>query len=109
MKNPYKVIKSRYITEKATVLQELQNNSSNRCVAKCKTPKYVFIVDPLANKKEIAEAIETIYSAQNVKVRAVNTINVKSKPKRMRGRPGVTPSFKKAIVTLEPGDNIENV
>jgi large subunit ribosomal protein L23 len=110
MKNPYDIIKERYITEKAAMLGRLQSAESNRSVARCKTPKYVFIVDQRANKAEIAEAIESIYSERNIKVKKVNTLQVKSKPKqRRRMRPGGTSSYKKAIVTLSPGDEIENV
>jgi len=110
MENPYDIIKSRYITEKSSVLEQLHTSVSNRCVAKCDTPKYVFIVDVNANKHEIASAIEMIYREKNVKVTHVNTINVKRKPKRRgRGRLGATAAFKKAIVTMEPGDTIDNV
>jgi len=110
MRNPYEVIKKRYITEKATVLEQLQNNQSNRSVARCKSPKYVFIVDDNANKAEIATAIEAIYKEKNVKVMSVNTMIVKPKAKRRgRGRMGATSSFKKAVVTLEAGDAIDNV
>jgi large subunit ribosomal protein L23 len=104
------VIKSRYITEKATMLEQLQNAESNRCVERCKSPKYVFIVDRLANKREIAQAVETIYKEKNVKVTKVNTLHTKRKlKKRGRGKPGMTPSYKKAIVTMEPGDVIDQV
>lgn len=110
MKDPYDVIKQRYITEKATVLEKLQDGEGNRSLARCKTPKYCFVVNRTANKKEIAEAVETLFKEQNVKVVAVNTINVKPKQKtrgRGKGRPGGTASFKKAIVSLEAGDKIE--
>lgn len=110
MKNPYDVIKSRYVTEKATVLEGLHGAESNKSVARCKTPKYVFVVDRQANKKEIAEAVETIFKQQKIKVVKVNTIQAKRKTKRRgRGRPGETAAFKKAIVTLEEGDSIDNV
>lgn len=108
MSNPYTIIKSRHITEKSKVLQELKNSESNRSVRRCKNPKYVFVVDQNANKKQIASAIEEIYQEQKIKVISVNTIQVKSKPRRVRGRPGHKPSFKKAIVTLEEGDNLDN-
>lgn len=108
MKNPYDVIKSRYITEKATVLGELQNATSNKSVARCKSPKYVFLVDLEATKPEIAYAIETIYKEKSVKVTAVNTLRIKGKQKRRgRGRLGATSTYKKAVVTLEAGDTIE--
>lgn len=109
-KNPHHIIKSRHITEKAMVLQELKNVKSNPSIARCESPKYVFIVDRNANKRQIASAVEEIYREQNVKVVAVNTINVKSKPTRhLRGKNGRKSAFKKAIVTLEPKDSLDNV
>jgi large subunit ribosomal protein L23 len=106
-KSPYDIILSRHVTEKSRVLEQLQFNTSNPCVKKCDTPKYVFIVDRRANKREIAAAIEEIYSEKKVKVISVNTITNKPKERRMRGRAGMKAGFKKAIVTLEAGDNIE--
>ena len=106
-RKPYHVIKSRYVTEKTTVLENLQNVNSNRCVSRCNKPKYVFLVDKKANKAEIASAIETIYSEKKVKVRKVNTINMKPKKRRVRGFKGFRAAFKKAIVTLESGDSID--
>lgn len=108
-KSPYQIIKHRHITEKAQVLQNLKNAKSNPSVARCNSPKYVFIVDKNANKRAIAKAIEDIYKDQNVKVVAVNTITVKAKPRRVRGRMGVKPGFKKAVVTFAPEDNLDNV
>lgn len=108
-KNPYEVIKHQHVTEKANMLQELKNSKSNPCVARFELPKYVFIVDRNANKKEIAQAVEEIYSEQKVKVVSVNTLNVKSKPRRVRGRQGNKSAFKKAIVTLEKDDNLDKV
>lgn len=110
MKDPYEVIRARYVTEKATVLEQLHTSESNRSLAKCDSPKFVFVVSIGANKAEIASALEEIYKEQKVKVTKVNTILMKSKPKRRgRGRPGRTAAFKKAIVTMEPGDSIDNV
>src|SRR5579872_6600201 len=107
-RNPFAIIKSRHVTEKARVLEELQNNSSNPCVKKCDTPKYVFVVDKKANKQEIAAAVEEIYSEKKIKVLSVNTLHAKPKGRRVRGREGVTSGFKKAIVTLQAGDKIED-
>lgn len=56
-RNPYDIIKSRYMTEKTNVLANLQKAESNPCVKKCKTPKVVFLVDKKANKQEIARAV----------------------------------------------------
>ena len=59
--------------------------------------KYVFKVDKKATKPEIAAAVEELF---NVKVAAVNTMNMKRKPKRLRYSTGYTAEWKKAIVTL---------
>jgi len=66
--------------------------------------KYTFIVDKKANKTEIKNAVENIF---NVKVEKVSTMNVKGKPKRVGRFEGRTPSRKKAIVTLKPGQKIK--
>ncbi|NCO32773.1 MAG: 50S ribosomal protein L23 [Armatimonadetes bacterium] len=66
--------------------------------------KYTFKVHPDANKIEIHKAIEEKFK---VKVLKVNTINVPGKKKRMGRFPeGRTASWKKAIVTLAPGQKI---
>ncbi|MFI5342663.1 MAG: 50S ribosomal protein L23 [Chlamydiales bacterium] len=108
-KSPYQVIKHQYMTEKSMVLQALKTAESNPSVKRCKSPKYVFIVDPLANKQEIAQAVEEIYHDEGIQVVSVNTINVKAKARRVRGRAGFKKAFKKAIVTLRPNDSLENV
>ncbi len=107
-KSPYEVIKNLRVTEKTTVLQNLKTAESNPSLKRCTSPKYVFVVDPAANKREIAQAVEEIYSDRNVKVVAVNTINVKAKARRVRGRMGMKAGFKKAIVTLQEGDSLDN-
>jgi len=85
------LIKRPLITEKTTKLME-QN-------------KYCFLVDPAANKTQIRQAVETVFK---VKVKSVNTLNVLGKLKRMgKYTPGRRPSWKRAIVTLEPGSRIE--
>lgn len=106
--NPYEIIKHQHVTEKSMVLENLKNADSNQSVRNCKSPKYVFIVDRKANKQEIAAAVEEIYSDRNIKVVAVNTINVKPKARRVRGRLGVKSAFKKAIVTLDEGDQLSD-
>ena len=60
--------------------------------------KYSFEVAKDATKPEIAKAVETMF--EGTKVKAVNTMNMKSKPKRLRYVEGKTASWKKAIVTL---------
>lgn len=108
-RTPYQIIKHQHVTEKAMMLQELKNAKSNPSLARCESPKYVFVVDPKANKQQIASAIEEIYKDQHVKVVAVNTIQVKAKSRRVRGRIGKKSGFKKAIVTFEKGDSLDNV
>jgi len=107
-KSPFDIIKSRYITEKSTVLASLKDAQSNVCLKKFDKPKYVFLVAPNANKREIIWAIEKIYENKKIKVLYVNTINVHPKIKRVRGRIGKTKNLKKAIVTLEAGDSLED-
>ena len=61
--------------------------------------KYTFKVMKNATKPEIANAVETMF--KGVKVASVNTINMKSKPKRLGVHAGYTSDWKKAIVTLK--------
>jgi len=94
MRNPYDIIKTARITEKTTGLTELNNS-------------YVFEVDTKATKVEISEAIQTIFKK---KVERVNTMNVRGKKKRLRtANYGMTPRWKKAIVTLKEGESIDLV
>lgn len=105
--NPYQIIKNQRVTEKSRVLQNLMNAKSNPSVSRCQSPKVVFDVDPKANKTEIAQAVEEIYKDKKVKVVKINTINVGSKQRRVRGFLGRTAAYKKAVVTFRPGDTIE--
>lgn len=59
--------------------------------------KYSFEVDKRANKSEVKKAVETIFG---VKVKSVNTMNMKGKTKRQGVHQGRRPNWKKAIVTL---------
>jgi len=93
VKSPYHIVKHPLITEKSTILREDKN-------------KYTFRVDKRANKIEIKTAIEAIFP--DVEVMIVNTMNVRGKPKRFRlKKRGRKPDWKKAIVTLRPGDVID--
>ena len=60
--------------------------------------KYTFQVSKKATKVEIAKAVEKLF---DVKVLSVNTMTVRGKEKRMNGRSGMTPDWKKAIVTID--------
>ncbi len=66
--------------------------------------KYTFRVDDRAHKTQIAHAVEEVFG---VRVVAVRTAAVRSKPKRRGLHRGRTRSWKKAIVQLAPGDRIE--
>jgi large subunit ribosomal protein L23 len=66
--------------------------------------KYTFRVDHRAHKTQIARAVEEAF---DVRVAAVRTAKVRSKPKRRGLHGGRTRSWKKAIVQVAPGDRIE--
>jgi large subunit ribosomal protein L23 len=89
---------------RALILRPLVTEKSMRESAA--NNKYSFKVDPRANKIQIARAIEAIF---NVRVLDVNTMMVHGKVKRRsyRHRSGHTSRWKKAIVTLAPGSNID--
>ena len=65
---------------------------------------YTFKVAKDANKIQIKKAIEAAFG---VKVKNVNTLNTKSKSKRVGRYTGKTQAYKKAFVTLKDGDSIE--
>ena len=67
--------------------------------------RYTFKVAVNANKVEIKKAIEAIFKVEVVKV---NTINMKSKFKRMGQHEGYTAAYKKAIVQLAEGQTIDS-
>ena len=90
MKDPREVIIRPVITEHSYDMMEKNT--------------FTFEVAKDSNKVEIRQAIEEIF---DVTVTKVNTLNVKSKPKRLRGPLGRTRTWKKAMVTLKEGDTIE--
>lgn len=75
--------------------------------------RYVFRCRPDADKVEIRRAVEEAFADQKISVVAVNTVAVRGKTRqRSRGRTrflGQSPSWKKAIVTLAPGQKIEGL
>ncbi len=88
--NIYEVIREPLVTEKGTGLEQ--------------KGKYCFLVAKTAAKHEIRDAVEKLF---NVKVAKVNTMIISGKWKRVRFQPGRTPEWKKAIVTLKPGQKID--
>lgn len=107
MENPYEIVKHLLVSEKASVLMGLKDSQSSASLKKCKSPKYVFVVDMKANKTEIKQAVEEIYKKKSISVTSVNTLISKAKPRMFKGRLGKTKQFKKAIVTLKEGDSID--
>jgi len=65
--------------------------------------KYVFEVDREANKPQIKQAVEKAFG---VTVTTVNVMTIHSEMRRVSRRQVFTRSWKKAIVTLQPGDKI---
>ena len=78
------------ITEKSTALSELN--------------KVVFKVHKGASKNSIKKSIEKIFKVNVIKV---NTINLKGKTKLVRNKKAYKSGYKKAIVTLKKGQNID--
>lgn len=66
--------------------------------------KYTFRVPLAATKVEIRQAVEQIFK---VKVQAVNTMRYEGKMKRLGRTQGRRGDWKKAVVTLKPGETIE--
>ena len=86
----YDVLVGPLITEKATMLSEYG--------------QIAFRVRLDATKAEIRKAVENLF---DVKVTAVTTLRVKGKTKLFRGRRGRRSDYKKAIVTLAEGQNVD--
>lgn len=78
------------VTEKSTALMEER--------------KYTFCVSLSATKIQIRQAVEQIFK---VKVQAVNTMRYEGKMKRLGRTQGRRSDWKKAVVTLKPGETIE--
>jgi len=64
---------------------------------------YVFKVDARANKPQIMNAVRKLFAVHPV---SCNVMKVKGKPKRQRYQLGRTAQWKKAVVTLRPGEKI---
>ena len=78
--------------------------SEKTSIAADKNNQHVFIVIRGAKKEEIKKAVEKLF---DVKVAAVNTMNMNGKKKRFGQRAGKRSDWKKAIVTLEAGHDID--
>jgi len=91
MSETYDIIHTVCLTEKATILGEKEN-------------KYVFRVNPKANKLQIKDAIEKLFKKTVV---SVNTCNYAGKKRKRTVALGRTAHWKKAIVRLKKGEKIE--
>ena len=89
-KNIYNIIKNPVVTEKTTKIAE--NN------------QFVFKVDVSSSKESIKMAVEKIFK---VKVKSINTIKIKGKTKIFKGTKGRRADYKKAIVSLKEGENLD--
>ena len=88
--NSLDTIISPRVTEKASYLSEHN--------------KIIFNVHKGATKNSIKKSVEKIFKVNVIKV---NTINSRGKNKMVRGKLSKKPNFKKAIVTLKKGQNID--
>ena len=87
----YEILKRPLVTEKSTTEKEERN-------------KLCFEVDRRANKIQIKEAVKNIFK---VDVLDVSTISMKGKKKRVGRYFTTLPDWKKAIVTIKPGQRVE--
>lgn len=91
MKPYHHLIKGPIITEKTHGLKEAANKITLKVAVK-------------ANKVEIRKAMEEVFK---VKVLSVNTVRLRGKKKRLGRTEGTRPDWKKAIVTLAPGESLK--
>jgi large subunit ribosomal protein L23 len=89
--NVFDVIRAPRVSEKTARLQEVSN-------------QYVFEVATTATKADVKAAIEQLF---DVRVEAVNVVNVKGKNKSFKFRSGRRGDWRKAYVTLAEGQSID--
>ena len=89
--DPYSIIREPMLTEKCHDLKEKYN-------------QVAFRVERKANKVQVKEAVEKIFK---VKVKRVNVMRMNGKKKRLGRHTGKRADWKKAVVTLMPGESIE--
>ena len=90
MNNLYNIVIAPIITEKATKISEKN--------------QYVFKVKIDSNKKEIKQAVEKLFK---VKIKKIKTIKIKGKSKIFKGTKGRRSDYKKAIICLNKGENLD--
>ncbi len=88
--DPYEILRRPIVTERSSKQSEYLH-------------RYTFEVDIRANKQQIRDAVERVF---NVQVLAVNVVHVRGKQRRWGRILGRTKDWKKAIVTVAPGQTI---
>ena len=104
MRDAQSIIKRPLLTEKSSRLRETGGAADQHAEGDTYAQQVVFEVARDANKIEIRGAVQSLFK---VTVTAVRTLVVRGKQKRVGRFAGRRPSWKKAFVTLKPGDNIE--
>jgi large subunit ribosomal protein L23 len=104
MRSPEEIIKRPLLTEKGTLLKETGGQSGGEVDPETLKSQLLFEVARDANKIEIRYAVEKLW---NVDVLSVRTAVVRGKEKRMGRHIGRRSNWKKAVVTIAPGQNIE--
>jgi len=104
MRDAQSIIKRPLLTEKSSRMRETGGAAERHAEGDTYAQKVVFEVARDANKIEIRGAVQTLFK---VTVTSVRTLVVRGKQKRVGRFAGRRPSWKKALVTLKPGDNIE--
>jgi large subunit ribosomal protein L23 len=79
---------------------------SEKAVVAIEDGKYAFFVHPKASRTQIKDAVERVFGVDVLKI---NMLNVRGKVKTMGRFRGTRPARKKAIVTLKPGQRIEEL
>ena len=104
MRSPQSIIKRPLLTEKSARLRETGGGAVAAVEGEAYSQKVVFEVARDANKIDVRRAVQDLFKVTVVDVR---TLVVRGKVKRVGRFGGQRPSWKKAFVTLKPGDNIE--
>ena len=106
-KEPIKEEKKAEAPKKRVVLESkilISSHTAEKALMDQKLNHYVFKVSPTANKIMIANEVKKNY---NVKVIKVNIVNIPKKARRVGRTKGFRAGYKKAIITLAPGQTIE--
>lgn len=95
--SPQEIIITPIVSEKALANITRENDQAG---------KYAFYVHPNANRTQVKDALETLF---DIDVTKINILNVRGKEKTLGRFRGTTAARKKAIVTLKPGQRIQQL